>query len=68
MDSGRKWPQTLLRRHSPGTDHWILHKCSKESWERFRDEVLMPRLQQGVQGGFAVPPQEQAFEVYNQQP
>src|SRR5919108_217580 len=34
---------------------------SKESWERFRDDVLMPRLQQGVQGGFTVPPQEQAF-------
>jgi hypothetical protein len=41
---------------------------SKESWERFRDDVLMPRLQQGVPGGFTMPPQEQAFEVYNQQP
>jgi len=41
---------------------------SKESWERFRDGVLMPRLKKGVQGGFAGPPQEQAFEVYNQQP
>jgi hypothetical protein len=36
---------------------------SKESWERFRDEVLMPRLQQGVEGGFTAPPQETAFEV-----
>ena len=41
---------------------------SQESWERFRDDVLMPRLEQGVPGGFTVPPQEQAFEVYNQQP
>jgi len=40
---------------------------SKESWERFRDGVLMPRLQQGVPGGFEAPPQEQAFEVYNLQ-
>lgn len=41
---------------------------TKESWERFRDGVLMPRLQQGVAGGFTAPPQEQAFEVYHQQP
>jgi len=36
---------------------------SKESWERFRDDVLMPKLQAGVPGGFQSPPQEQAFEV-----
>jgi hypothetical protein len=41
---------------------------SKASWERFRDDILMPRLKQGVKGGFATPPQEQAFEVYNLQP
>lgn len=41
---------------------------SKESWERFRDEILMPRLQQGVPGGFTTPPEETAFEVYNLQP
>ncbi|ENY71910.1 hypothetical protein G114_10895 [Aeromonas diversa CDC 2478-85] len=41
---------------------------SQESWERFRDEILLPRLQQGVPGGFETPPQEQAFEVYNLQP
>jgi hypothetical protein len=41
---------------------------SKESWERFRNEVLMPRMQQGVKGGFTALPQEQVFEVYNQQP
>ena len=40
---------------------------SKENWEKFRDNVLAPRLQQGVPGGFSGPPQEQAFEVYNQQ-
>jgi hypothetical protein len=41
---------------------------SKASWEQFRDSVLMPKLQQGVAGGFAGPPQETAFEVYNLQP
>lgn len=39
---------------------------SKAGWERFRDDILMPRFRQG--GGFAAPPQEQAFEVYNLQP
>ena len=41
---------------------------SKASWERFRDDVLMPRLKQGVPGGFTSHPQETAFEVYNLQP
>ncbi len=39
---------------------------SKESWERFRDAVLMPRMAQGIEGGFTAPPQETTFEVYNQ--
>jgi hypothetical protein len=39
---------------------------SQESWERFRDGVLMPRMAQGIEGGFAAPPQETAFEVHNQ--
>ncbi len=38
---------------------------SKESWERFRDGILMPRMKEGIKGGFATPPQETAFEVYN---
>lgn len=39
---------------------------SKESWEKFRDGILMPRMQQGIKGGFAVPPQETTFEVHHQ--
>ena len=41
---------------------------SKESWERFRDNVLIPRHQEGIKGGLPFPPQETAFEVYNLQP
>jgi hypothetical protein len=41
---------------------------SKESWERFRDGILMPRIQQGVAGGFTSPAQETYFEVHNLQP
>ena len=38
---------------------------SKESWERFRDGILMPRMQQGIQGGFTAPPQETVFDVHH---
>jgi hypothetical protein len=38
---------------------------SKESWDRFRDQILMPRMQQGIKGGFTSAPQETLFEVYN---
>lgn len=41
---------------------------SRESWERFRDGILLPRLQQGIEGGFTSEPQETAFEVNNLQP
>ena len=40
---------------------------SQESWERFRDEILMPRLSEGIDGGFTAPPQETTFSVHNQQ-
>jgi len=40
---------------------------SKASWERFREDILMPRLTEGIAGGFTEPPQEQAFEVHNLQ-
>jgi hypothetical protein len=38
---------------------------SKESWERFRDGILMPRVKQGISGGFTTPPQETTFDVHN---
>lgn len=50
----------------PSADGWTIiavHE-SKQSWERFRDQVLMPRLQKGISGGFAGPPQETAFETH----
>src|SRR5437763_16909165 len=34
---------------------------SRESWERFRDEILGPALAKGIPGGFTSPPQELAF-------
>ncbi len=38
---------------------------SRQSWERFRDHVLMPRMAAGIPGGFTSPPQETVFEVHN---
>lgn len=37
---------------------------SKESWERFREGILLPRLREGVEGGFASMPRETAVAVY----
>jgi hypothetical protein len=67
----RELPQgQIYHAAGPSAGGWTIvaiHE-SKESWEQFRDNVLMPRLQEGVPGGFSGPPQETAFEVYNQQP
>ena len=41
---------------------------SKESWEQFRDGILLPRLQQGIDGGFATPPEETTVDVYKVMP
>jgi hypothetical protein len=40
---------------------------SKASWKRFRDDILMPRMQRGIKGGFKTPPQETAVAVHNLQ-
>jgi hypothetical protein len=39
---------------------------SQDSWERFRDGRLMPRMRAGIDGGFAAPPDETRFEVRNE--
>ena len=41
---------------------------SKESWERFRDGILVPRMQQGIEGGFPTPPEETVIDVYKVMP
>jgi len=53
----------------PSADGWMIVAVhdSKASWEAFRDGVLMPRMKQGIPGGFAAPPQETTFEVYTGQ-
>jgi len=36
---------------------------SQQSWETFRDGTLLPRMQQGIEGGFASPPEETAVDL-----
>ena len=52
----------------PSADGWtiVAIHASKESWEKFRDGTLMPRMQAGIDGGFAAPPEEKTFEVTSQ--
>ena len=42
----------------PSADGWTIFAVhdSKASWESFRDSTLMPRMQQGIEGGFTAPP------------
>jgi hypothetical protein len=58
----------LFHAAGPSADGWTIvavHE-SKQSWETFRDGILMPRMQAGIPGGFAEPPQETVFEVTNE--
>ena len=51
----------------PSAEGWTITAVheSQESWERFRDEVLMPQMQKGIEGGFTAPPNETTFPVHN---
>ena len=53
----------------PSTGGWTIVAVhdSKESWEDFRDGILMPQLKKGITGGFTNPPEETAIEVHNLQ-
>jgi hypothetical protein len=53
---------------SPGGWTIIAVHDSKESWKSFRDSVLMPRMQQGIEGGFAAPPKETEIDLYKLMP
>lgn len=53
----------------PSADGWTIVAIhdSQESWESFRDNILMPRMQQGIDGGFGESPAETTFPVHNQE-
>ena len=51
----------------PSAEGWTIVAVhdSQASWEAFRDSILLPHLEQGIEGGFAAPPEEVTFEVAN---
>jgi hypothetical protein len=58
----------LYHAAGPSADGWTIvavHE-SKENWEAFRDGTLLPRMQQGIDGGFTSPPEETGFEIANE--
>ncbi|MFE4836001.1 hypothetical protein ACFRAU_15145 [Arthrobacter sp. NPDC056691] len=54
----------------PSAGGWTIMAVhdSKESWEKFRDEILMPRMQAGIEGGFTSPPDETVIDLYKIMP
>ena len=64
-DGGKALPEgQLLHLAGPSGDGWLVMTVheSRESWERFRDETLMPGLA-GVDDGLRGPPEETTFDV-----
>ncbi len=53
----------------PTDDGWIVVAMwdSRESWDRFRDEKLMPGFESLGDAGLPAPPEETTFEVHNEQ-
>ncbi len=54
----------------PSADGWTIVAIhnSQASWEQFRDNLLLPALQAGIDGGFEGPPEEKTFEVASLMP
>lgn len=54
----------------PSAGGWTIMAVheSQESWEKFRDGILMPRMQAGIDGGFAAPPDETVIDLYKVMP
>src|ERR1700758_4767141 len=68
--SGGSLPEgQIFHAAGPSAEGWTIvavHE-SQESWERFRDEGLMPKMSAGISGGFPTPPRETSFPVENLQ-
>ena len=55
----------ILHAAYPSAGGWTIMAVhdSKQSWERFRDDILIPRMQAGIDGGFPGPPQETESDI-----
>jgi hypothetical protein len=49
----------------PSPDGWTIMAVheSKESWERYRNEILLPRMEAGIEGSFQTPPEETVVDL-----
>jgi hypothetical protein len=58
-------PGQIVHAAGPSDGGWtiVVVYDSKENWEQFRDETLMPAMQRGIDGGFTAPPEETTFEI-----
>ena len=56
----------ILHAAGPNEGGWTIFAVhdTKESWERFRDDILMPTVQAGIEGTFAEPPKETLWELH----
>lgn len=65
LDAGSLPPGQIFHCAGPQSGGWTIFAVhdSQESWERFRDNVLAPKLQAGIPGGFEGPPEESGYEL-----
>ena len=62
-------PGQTFHAAGPSDGGWTIMAVheSRESWESFRDDILLPRMQAGIEGGFASPPEETEIDLYKVQ-
>ena len=67
---GRLPEGQIFHAAGPSAGGWTIMAVhdSKASWERFRDNILLPRMKQGIKGGFQTPPQETVVDLYTVMP
>ena len=67
IQSGQAPRGSDLPRRRPSAGGWTIIAVhdSQESWERFRDDILLPRMHAGIDGGFANPPEETVVDLYS---
>jgi hypothetical protein len=63
-------PGQIFHAAGPVPGGWTIMAVhdSQQSWEKFRDETLVPRMQKGIEGGFSAPPEETAIDLYTVKP
>jgi hypothetical protein len=68
--AGRLPDGQIFHAAGPSAGGWTIMAVhdTKESWERFRDGTLLPRMQAGIEGGFATQPEETAIDLYKVMP